>query len=65
MSEHQKILKSFKYYPPGTVSIHFVQSKFKRIRYDLNGTQIVVPQRTRAFVSFLRLVAIYTKMKSD
>ena len=56
--------KYLKYYPPGTISIHFVQSKFNRTRFDTHGTQIVVPQRTRAFVSFLRLIAIYTKLKS-
>lgn len=68
-SNNFKVIKSdtgifLKYYPPGTVSIHFVQSKFDQTRYDFNGTQIVVPQRTRAFVSFLRLVAIYTQLKS-
>lgn len=57
--------KFLKYYPPGTVSIHFVQSQFDRTRFDTNGTQIVVPQRTRAFVSFLRLVAIYTALRSQ
>ena len=76
LSHHVKTSKNFKvftsdtgiflnYYPPGTVSIHFVQSQFDRTRFDTNGTQIVVPQRTRAFVSFLRLVAIYTALKSQ
>ena len=69
-SKNFKVIKSdtgiyLNYYPPGTVSIHFVQSQFNRKRYDINGTQIVVPQRTRAFVSFLRLVAIYTALKSQ
>ena len=69
-SKNFKIIQSdtgkfLKYYPPGTISIHFVQSQFDRIRYDLNGTQIIVPQRTRAFISFLRLVAIYTALKSQ
>ena len=69
-SEYFKVIKSdtgtfLNYDPPGTVSIHFVQSKFDQARRDIDGEPIVVPQRTRAFVSFLRLVAIYTKMKSD
>ena len=69
-SKNFKVIKSdtgifLNYYPPGTLSIHFVQSQFDRTRYDINGTQIVIPQRTRAFVSFLRLVAIYTALKSQ
>jgi hypothetical protein len=69
-SKNFKVIKSdtgifLNYYPPGTLSIHFVQSQFDRTRYDINGTQIVIPQRTRAFVSFLRLVAIYTVLKSQ
>jgi len=52
-----------KYYPPGTVSIHLLQSKFDNQRIDSEGNIIDTPQRTRAFVTFLRLLAIYTKTK--
>ncbi|WP_217533683.1 tyrosine-type recombinase/integrase [Vibrio metschnikovii] len=52
-----------KYHPPGTVSIHLLQSKFDHQRLDEEGDIIEVPQRTRAFITFLRLLAIYTKTK--
>ncbi|RQW61090.1 tyrosine-type recombinase/integrase [Vibrio viridaestus] len=54
--------KYLKYHPPGTISIHLLQSKFDRKRYDDKGNVIHVPQRTRAFVTFLRLLITYTKI---
>ncbi len=57
--------KYLKYYPPGTISIHLLQSKFDRKRLDDEGNIIYVPQRTRAFITFLRLLAIYTKTKEN
>ncbi|ENM5895541.1 tyrosine-type recombinase/integrase [Vibrio mimicus] len=51
--------KYLKYYPPGTISIHVLQSKFDHERYDKHGNKIYIPKRTKAFISFVRLLAIY------
>ncbi len=55
--------KFMDYHPPGTVSIHLLQSYFMHTRVDESGKRIIVPQRTKAFVSFLRLIIIYIKVK--
>lgn len=52
-----------KYHPPGTLSIHLLQSKFDNQRIDNEGNIIETPQRTRAFVTFFRLLAIFSKTK--
>lgn len=57
--------KYLKYHPPGTISIHVLQAKFDNERHDENGNKIFTPQRTRAFVSFLRLLAIYIKCRGE
>lgn len=54
-----------KYHPPGTISIHILQAKFDNERHDENSNKILIPQRTRAFVSFLRLLAIYIKCRRE
>lgn len=57
--------KFLKYHPPGTVSIHLLQSKFNYQRIDNEGNIIETPQRTKAFITFLRLLAIYTENKGN
>jgi integrase len=57
--------KYLKYHPPGTISIHLLQTKFDRVRHDSEGNIIYTPQRTKAFITFLRLIGIYTQIQTS
>ncbi|QSX35354.1 tyrosine-type recombinase/integrase [Shewanella avicenniae] len=56
--------KYLKYESPGTINIQFLQWQFASKRFYENGAQKFSPQRTRAFISFLRLIAIHTQLNS-
>ncbi|WP_417763598.1 hypothetical protein [Shewanella sp.] len=56
--------KYLRYVSPGTINIQFLQWQFASKRFSENGVQKFSPQRTRAFISFLRLIAIHTQLNS-
>lgn len=46
------------YKPPGYITIHVIQKYFKHARFNEKGERVLLPQRTRALVSFIRLLCI-------
>ncbi|WP_039970461.1 tyrosine-type recombinase/integrase [Vibrio halioticoli] len=54
-----------RYNSPGTISIHFKQTKFHSDQRKSPETLPSMPRRTKAFVSFLRLVKTYWTVKEE
>lgn len=57
--------KFLNYYPPGTISIHLLHNYLDRIHFNKDGDEVFTVRRTRTFITFLRLIAVYSKIKSD
>jgi integrase len=55
--------KYLNYYPPGTISIHLLHNYLDRIHIDKDGEEVFTARRTRTFITFLRLIAVYSKIK--
>ncbi len=57
--------KFLAYNAPGYVSIHVKQTRFYSDRFKEKEMLPSMPRRTRAFVSFLRLLVVYLRARGD
>ncbi|OLQ90125.1 hypothetical protein BIY22_03730 [Vibrio panuliri] len=52
------------YNPPGYITIHVLRKRFKNVRYDEHCQVMNTPQRTKALISFIRLLCIKSLLQS-
>lgn len=57
--------KFLAYHAPGYVSIHVKQTRFYSDRFKEKEMLPSMPRRTKAFVSFLRLLVVYLRVGND